>query len=159
MSAGSTWHTAGMVSTVRMDWATPRTLFEMLDREFHFTLDVCAAEHTATCEEWFGSGALDRPWVPTSPGSVWCNPPYGREIGKWVEKGYREAQTSGSAVVMLLPARTDTQWFHAYCLRAEIRYLRGRLYFDDGKQERAPFPSLIVVFRDPRSDDKRGVSS
>lgn len=144
---GALW-TSGLMSSVRTDWATPRTLFEMLNREFSFTLDVCAAEGTAVCAEWFGSGALDRRWVHLGVGAVWCNPPYGRGIGKWVEKGFREAKTCGGPVVMLLPGRTDTQWFHDYCLKGEIRFLRGRLSFDDrrGKLNRCPFPSMIVIF-------------
>lgn len=149
MSVGVSW-TPGMMSSLRMDWATPRALFEMLDREFHFTLDVCAEEKTTTCEEWFGAGALDRAWVPVKDGAVWCNPPYGRGLSDWVEKAYREAETNFQTVVMLLPARTDTRWFHSYCLnKAEIRFLSGRLEFDDRPttRGRCPFPSIIVIFR------------
>jgi phage N-6-adenine-methyltransferase len=143
---GTIWN-KGMMSSVRQDWATPRTLFEMLSKEFHFTLDVCATAETAVCEEFFFSEALERHWVPVVDGSVWCNPPYGRKIGDWVEKGYRESRGYGT-VVMLLPARTDTQWFHDYCLKGEIRFLRGRLSFDDQKRKsRAPFPSMLVIFR------------
>lgn len=77
---------------------------------------------------------------------VWCNPPYGREIGKWVEKAYKES-LEGATVVLLLPARTDTKWFHDYIYgKAEIRFVRGRLKFGDGKNS-APFPSMVVVFR------------
>jgi len=143
--AGSTWSTSGMTSSVRLDWATPRQLYRVLDGEFHFTLDVCATHETATCEEWFGASGLDHPWVPVREGAVWCNPPYGSAIGKWIEKAHRDSLLYHQTVVMLLPARTDTQWFHAYCLRGEIRFLRGRLYFDDGNG-RAPFPSMIVIF-------------
>lgn len=143
---GRTWN-AGVMSSIRSDWATPRTLFEMLDKEFHFTLDVCADPQTAVCEEFFSQDALTRHWVPLKDGAVWCNPPYGRAIGDWVERGYRETRHYGT-VVMLLPARTDTQWFHEYCLKGEIRFLRGRLSFDDQKTRgRAPFPSMIVIFR------------
>ncbi len=147
MGVGVVWR-PGMMSSVRSDWATPRQLFEMLDREFHFTLDVCASEQTATCADWFASGALERPWVPVEDGAVWCNPPYGREVGAWVEKAYREARSHFTTVVMLLPARTDTAWFHNYCLKGEIRFLRGRLTFDDRPttRGRCPFPSIIVVF-------------
>ena len=77
---------------------------------------------------------------------VWCNPPYGREIGKWVEKAYKES-LEGATVVMLLPARTDTKWFHDYIYgKAEIRFVRGRLKFGDSKNS-APFPSMVVVYR------------
>ena len=78
---------------------------------------------------------------------VWCNPPYGREIGKWVEKAYNES-LKGAMVVMLLPARTDTKWFHDYIYgKAEIRFVRGRLKFGDSKNS-APFPSMVVIFRE-----------
>jgi phage N-6-adenine-methyltransferase len=145
VQVGALWN-SGMMSSLRQDWATPKVLMELLHKEFHFTLDVCAAPDTAVCEEFFGSGALDRCWVPVQAGAVWCNPPYGREIGKWVEKGFRES-ADHQPVVMLLPARTDTQWFHDYCLNGEIRFLRGRLNFDDLKPSRAPFPSMLVIFR------------
>ena len=146
LQVGTVWN-PGLMSSLRGDWATPRILFEVLDREFHFGLDVCAGPEIATCVEWFGAGALERSWIPTAGGAVWCNPPYGREIGRWIQKGYQTAREAGQTVVMLLPARTDTQWFHAYCLRGEIRFLRGRLHFDDLKANAAPFPSMIVVFR------------
>jgi len=138
----------GMMSSLRSDWATPRQLHEMLDKEFHFTLDVCATEQTARCREYFSTGALDRRWVPLEDGSVWCNPPYGRVIGNWIEKAERESRLSFVTVVLLLPARTDTSWFHDYCLKGEIRFLRGRLSFDNQRiRSRAPFPSMVVIFR------------
>ena len=74
---------------------------------------------------------------------VWCNPPYGREIGRWVQKGYEEAENA--VVVMLLPARTDTRWFHDYCMKGKITFLRGRLKFG-GSKNAAPFPSMVVEF-------------
>jgi len=156
--AGRIW-TPGMMSSLRHDWATPRALFHVLDEEFHFTLDVCATAETAVCEEYFSEGALDRLWVPVNDGAVWCNPPYGRRIGDWVEKAWRESCSlhRGISIVLLLAARTDTQWFHEYCLKGEIRFLRGRLSFDDQKlRGRAPFPSMIVIFRGTR---EREVSS
>ena len=80
-------------------------------------------------------------------GVVWCNPPYGREIGLWVKKAYESAHESGGIVVMLIPARTDTKWFHDYVLhRAEIRFIAGRLKFGGAKNS-APFPSMVVIFR------------
>ncbi len=148
LSFGAIWKTAGMMSAVRTDWATPQTLYRMLDREFHFQLDACASAATATCEQWFGADALSLDWAPVT----WCNPPYGRAVGGWVEKAHREAQR-GNTVVMLLPARTDTQWFHDYCVRHEIRFLRGRLNFDDkpNRLGHCPFPSMVVVFRPGRA--------
>ena len=122
-------------------WATPQAFFDKLNDEFGFTLDVCAIPDNAKCEKYFtpSDDGLSQEWN----GVVWCNPPYGREIGKWVRKAYE----SQSTVVMLLPARTDTQWFHNYIYgKAEIRFVKGRLKFGDGKNS-APFPSMVVVFR------------
>ncbi len=150
-TVGRMWN-PGIMSSVRSDWATPRTLFAMLDKEFHFYLDSCATEHTAVTKRWISRDmvpdGLDADWVKDSLGqTVWCNPGYGRQIGDWVEKAYRESMR-GATVVMLLPSRTDCQWFHDYCLRGEIRFLRGRLSFDDQTRKgRAPFPSMLVIFR------------
>jgi phage N-6-adenine-methyltransferase len=122
-------------------WETPQGLFDELDAEFHFDLDVCALPENAKCEKYYTpeQDGLSQEWN----GVCWCNPPYGREIGKWL----RKAAKSGTTVVMLLPARTDTKWFHDYILhRAEVRYLRGRLKFGGGKNS-APFPSMVVIYR------------
>lgn len=114
-------------------WTTPKALYEDLDREFHFNDDPCPLH---------GSGGLDRPWGD----STYCNPPYGREIGKWIVKAYTEAR-GGKTVVLLVPSRTDTAWFQDYCLKAdEIRFIKGRLKFGDAVNS-APFPSAVVVFR------------
>ena len=84
--------------------------------------------------------------------SVFCNPPYGREIGKWVEKAYRTNKESGDLVVMLLPARTDTKWFHDFIYhKAEIRFIKGRLKFG-GSKNSAPFPSMVVIYRQKRGE-------
>jgi len=146
----------GLFTSLRTDWATPRQLFAMLDAQFHFTLDVCATLGNLPREglEHFSTNSLARRWLPLEPGSIWCNPPYGRQIGKWVAKGYSEAQADPLlTVVMLLPARTDTSWWHDYCMRGEIVFLRGRLCFDENPRKRAPFPSAVVVFsqRPPES--------
>lgn len=133
-----------MFSSKTDQWATPQDFFDELDREFHFTLDAAADETNHKCEVYYDKAhsGLDNPWGEVT----YCNPPYGREIGKWVAKAYREAQ-NGLTVVMLLPARTDTAWFHDYIYgKAEIRFIRGRLYFNDGNG-RAPFPSMVVVYR------------
>lgn len=148
---GTVWRQGGGLTTsLRSDWATPRAIFEMLDREFHFALDVCAKRETAQCTEFFADGGLERLWVPVDDGSVWCNPPYGKTIGDWVEKAWRETckPHRGIVIVLLLPARTDTSWFHNYLLnKAEIRFIRGRLCFDDNPRKRAPFPSMIAILR------------
>ena len=78
---------------------------------------------------------------------VFCNPPYGRGIGDWVKKSYEESKQPETVVVMLLPARTDTRWFHDYIYgKAEIRFVKGRLRFG-GCKNAAPFPSMVVIFR------------
>ena len=133
-----------MFSSATDLWATPQGFFEELDREFHFTLDACALPENAKCEKYYTpeQNGLAQPWG----GVVWCNPPYGRKIGKWVRKAYIENKL-GATVVMLLPARTDTKWFHNYIYgKAEIRFIQGRLKFGDSKNS-APFPSMVVVFR------------
>ena len=122
-------------------WATPQDLFNELDNEFGFTVDVCALPENAKCKQYYTPemDGLKQEWT----GVVWCNPPYGRQIGKWVEK----AAKSACRVVMLLPARTDTRWFHDYIYGyAEIRFIKGRLKFG-GCENSAPFPSMICVFR------------
>jgi phage N-6-adenine-methyltransferase len=122
-------------------WATPQDLFDKLNEEFGFDIDVCALPSNAKCKKFYSPAddGLSQKWE----GVCWCNPPYGREIGKWVKKAYE----SKTKVVMLLPARTDTKWFHDYIYgKAEIRFIKGRLKFGDSKNA-APFPSMIVVFR------------
>lgn len=126
------------------NWATPQWLFDELDKEFHFTLDVCASEENAKCRTFYSKAqdGLQQEWS----GSVWCNPPYGRQIAHWVKKA-SEAAKDGTTVVMLIPARTDTKWFHDYCYgKAEIRFIRGRVKFGGAKHS-APFPSMVVIFR------------
>ena len=135
---------AVMVSSKSAEWETPQELFDKLNGEFHFTLDVCATPENAKCENYYTEeqDGLSQPWK----GTVWCNPPYGRNIGSWVRRGLF-ASAAGHTVVMLLPARTDTRWFHEYVYhKAEIRYIKGRLKFG-GSINSAPFPSMIVVFR------------
>lgn len=125
-------------------WETPQWLFDDLNAKYHFDIDVCANVENAKCPKYFSKqiDGLKQEWQ----GICWCNPPYGREIGMWVEKAYRSAAT-GATVVMLLPARTDTTWFHEYCLKyGHITFLRGRLKFGESKNS-APFPSMIVVFK------------
>lgn len=122
-------------------WSTPQDFFDALDLEFHFDLDVCALPENAKCSRFFSPSddGLAQPWM----GTCWCNPPYGRSVGKWVEKAYR----SNTLCVMLLPARTDTKWFHDFILPfAEIRFVRGRLKFG-GSKTCAPFPCMVVIFR------------
>lgn len=124
-------------------WSTPDDFFAELDKEFHFTLDVCATADNAKCDDYYTEAmdGLSLKW----DGIVWCNPPYGRNINKWIKKAINAA-LGGATVVMLLPARTDTKWFHELVYRrAEIRFVRGRLKFG-GSNNAAPFPSMICIF-------------
>jgi phage N-6-adenine-methyltransferase len=135
----------------RGDWETPQELFDELDHEFGFDLDACATKENAKCDRFYSpeDDALTLDW----PGVVWMNPPYGREVGLWTAKAYLES-VKGSTVVCLLPARTDTRWFHDHCSKADqIRFIKGRLHFD-GKGP-APFPSMIVIFRPEVENDVR----
>lgn len=123
---------------------TPQEFFEALDADFHFDLDPASSHENAKCERHYTKedDGLSLPWE----GTVFCNPPYGREIGKWVQKGYEES-LRGNTVVMLLPARTDTRWFHEYVMKAwYIYFIKGRLRFS-GAENSAPFPSMVVHFQ------------
>ena len=137
---------SGVFSSTTDEWATPQAFFDKLDAEFHFTLDPCATAENAKCEKYYteADNGLDKDW---SGERVFCNPPYGRAISKWVEKCYRESLKPDTLVVMLIPARTDTSYFHDFCyFKAEIRFVRGRLHFNESPQG-APFPSMVVIFR------------
>lgn len=132
----------GMMSSDSQEWETPQDFFDRLDEEFHFTLDAAATSENAKCRQYYTlqDNALWQRWT----GVVWCNPPYGRLIGKFVRRGFEAAQ-EGATVVMLIPARTDTRYWHNFVMKAkEIRFVRGRLYFSDSG--RAPFPNAVVVF-------------
>jgi len=131
-------------SSKNQEWETPDKLFQKLDQEFNFMLDVCASTLNAKCPIFFTkeNDGLQKDWKGWR---CWMNPPYGREISKWIKKAHDEAR-KGATVVCLVPARTDTRWFHDYILgRAEIRFIKGRLSFSD--KGRAPFPSMIVIFK------------
>lgn len=134
----------GMFTSKTEEWATPIDFFKKVDKEFKFTLDVCATAENAKCNNFYTKedNGLNKAWE----GCVWCNPPYGREIDKWVRKAQYEANKNADLIVMLLPARTDTKWFHDVCLKHEIRFIKGRLHFNESKQS-APFPSMLVVMR------------
>lgn len=142
-------NTEVMFSSKSGSWETPQRLFDDLNREFHFTLDVCATAQNAKCPRYYSpaQNGLSQPWS----GVVWCNPPYGRKIGQWVRKAFA-ASSEGSTVVMLLPARTDTKWFHDWIYNhSEIRFLKGRLKFG-GAKNAAPFPSMVVIFRGAKEE-------
>lgn len=126
------------------EWETPQWLFDKLNREFNFTLDVCATQKNAKCDKYFTKieDGLKQDW---SKDICWMNPPYGREISKWIKKAYEES-LRGATVVCLIPSRTDTQWWHNYVMKGKVRFIKGRLKFGGAKNS-APFPSAIVVFK------------
>jgi len=131
-------------SSATCEWSTPQWLFDALAREFAFTLDPCATRENAKCPRFFTREAdgLAQDWGDEV---VFMNPPYGKVIGSWIRKAYESAQC-GATVVCLVPARTDTEWWHEFAMRGEVRLLKGRLKFG-GSKNSAPFPSAIVVFR------------
>lgn len=128
------------------EWATPQTLFDELNKEFHFTLDPCSTDENAKCEKHYTKeqDGLAQDWTGET---VFCNPPYGRGIEVWIQKCYEHYTGGGGTAVLLIPARTDTRWFHKYIYhKAEIRFIEGRVKFGNSKWN-APFPSMIVIFR------------
>lgn len=134
-------------SSARDDWSTPWDFFKAQETQFGpFDLDVCATPENAKCPRFFTreQNGLEQPWT----GRCWMNPPYGREIGLWVKKAAEEVRENAECVVCLLPARTDTAWWHDYVARFAVRvvFVRGRITFA-GAQNSAPFPSAVVVFK------------
>jgi site-specific DNA-methyltransferase (adenine-specific) len=154
-----------MFSSKNHEWETPDDLFKMLDMEFNFKLDLAANKHNTKCKRFISEDSLSKDWLfsrddialETSTGYkynlrengyMWLNPPYGKSIKDWIKKCDEEAQ-KGAKIVALLPARTDTLWFHNHIYRKyEIRFLKGRLKFklNGEEQDAAPFPSMIVIF-------------
>jgi len=140
------------------EWETPQWLFDELNAEFRFKLDPCSRGGNNKCENHFDAAKVDgleQDWWPYR--SVFMNPPYGRAIGHWIEKAYKES-LHGCTVVCLIPARTDTKYWHKYCTKGEVRYLEGRLKFRGYSKKHneviddvpATFPSAIVIFRAPQ---------
>jgi len=139
-------NTAVMFSSKTDEWSTPQDFFNELNKEFNFTLDPCATPENAKCEKYYTKedDGLKQDW---SGETVFCNPPYGRAIKDWVKKCYEESKKPNTTVVMLIPARTDTSYFHDYIYHKakEIRFIRGRLKLGNAKNS-APFPSMVVIF-------------
>jgi phage N-6-adenine-methyltransferase len=135
--------TNGLMSSNTDEWETPQNLFDRLNDEYHFTLDVCANHANFKAVPYYTKeqDGLKQEWT----GICWMNPPYGREIGKWLQKAY-ESSLKGATVVCLVPSRTDTKWWHNYCMKGDITFLRGRLKFG-GSKNSAPFPSAIIIFK------------
>lgn len=143
-----TMDSKALFSSQRHDWETPASLYAAIDKEFGFTLDACATNANHKCLRYFtpADDGLRQPWAGHR---VFCNPPYGREIGRWVAKAHSEAAGGACLAVLLIPARTDTQYWHEYIFgHAEVRFLKGRVRFELGgvAQGAAPFPSAVVVF-------------
>lgn len=140
-----------MFSSKTDKWSTPQDLFDELNEEFHFTLDPCADETNHKCEKYYTKeqDGLSQCWRGET---VFCNSPYGKEIGDWIKRCYMHSVIDCGTAVMLIPSRTDTKWFHNYIYKnpnAEVRFLKGRLKFGEAKNS-APFPSMVVVFRNKK---------
>jgi phage N-6-adenine-methyltransferase len=135
-----------MFSRKEDTWETPQDFYDRLNAEFGFTLDPSCSKETAKCRKFYtvAEDGLKQSWEGET---VYCNPPYGRAIADWVKKAYEESRKPNTTVVLLLPARTDTKWFHGYIYgKAEVRFIKGRLKFGSSIHN-APFPNITVIFR------------
>lgn len=133
-------------SSQSCEWETPQWLFDQLDEEFHFTIDVAANQENHKCDRYYTKedDGLSKSWEGET---VWLNPPYGLEVRRWMRKAWEEHNQHGITIVTLVPSRTDVAWFHDFVYgKAEIRFIRGRLRFSNSKSY-APFPSMIVIYR------------
>jgi phage N-6-adenine-methyltransferase len=130
-------------------WETPQDFFDKLDSVFRFETDVCVLPENAKCKQFYtpDDDALQKSWT----GTCWMNPPYGRGIDKWVAKAFKSAKENKATVVCLVPARVDTRWWHDFCAKGEVYFVKGRLKFSDNKNS-APFLSAVVVFRPTVND-------
>lgn len=129
-------------SSKKDDWGTPWAFFDRLDAEFDFEFDAAASPNNAKCDAFCCSGSLGMAWA--GMGRTWCNPPYGRQIGDWIDKAIAEGMRT--VVVMLVPARTDTKWWaRAVKSCQEVRFVKGRIKFE-GAESGAPFPSAVLVW-------------
>lgn len=134
----------GLLTSNTDQWATPQDFFDLCETQYgKFDTDVCADASNTKCPVYFDKNkdGLKQTWT----GKCWMNPPYGREIGKWMKKAY-ESSLNGATVVCLVPARTDTKWWHEYATKGQVTFIRGRLKFGNSKNS-APFPSAVVVFK------------
>jgi len=139
-------NTKVMFSSETNIWSTPKDFFNKLNDEFHFTLDPCANKDNAKCNKYFTEeqNGLVQDW---NGETVFCNPPYGKQLYNWVKKCYDESRSRNTTVVMLIPVRTDTRYFHEFIYHKarDIRFIKGRLKFG-GSKNSAPFPSMVVIF-------------
>lgn len=136
-----------------VEWETPESVFKPLQKEFNITLDTCASSKNAKCKRYIdkNTNSLSTMWLVKEGETCWMNPPYGRGIDKWIKKAHNETM-NGTTTVALVPARTDTSWFHNYIHdKQEVRFIRGRIKFVDAKSS-APFPSMVVIFRPTKKE-------
>lgn len=141
------------------EWITPQHFYDKLNEEFHFTLDAAANHHNHKCPTYFTKeeNGLKQSWEGHT---VWCNPPYGGRgtIEKWVKKAYNES-LKGVTTVLLLPVRTDTKYWHEYCMKGEIRFIQGRLKFENeehnSSNNSAPFASALIIFKPKKERSKK----
>jgi site-specific DNA-methyltransferase (adenine-specific) len=134
-----------LCSSKDMTWATPQEWFNYLNLEFKFTLDPCCHHKTAKCKKHYTpeEDGLAQSWEDEV---VFMNPPYGKDLPKWMSKAYTEARDNGALVVCFVPARVDTNWWHNYAAKGEVRYPKGRVKFS-GATSTAPFPVAVIIFR------------
>ena len=138
-----------MFSSNNDNWSTPQSFFDKLNKIYNFTLDPCATDTSHKCDKYYTEeqDGLSESW---SGETVFMNPPYGRGIKHWLKKAYEESRNENTTVVCLIPARTDTKYWHEYCMKAEkIYFVKGRLKFG-GATNSAPFPSCVVVFEESK---------
>tara|TARA_R110002167_G_scaffold32243_1_gene104970 strand:+ start:211 stop:681 length:471 start_codon:yes stop_codon:yes gene_type:complete len=138
-----------MFSSKNDNWSTPQSFFDKLNKIYNFTLDPCATDTSHKCDKYYTEkqDGLSKSW---SGETVFMNPPYGRLIKHWLKKAYEESRNENTTVVCLIPARTDTKYWHEYCMKAEkIYFVKGRLKFG-GATNSAPFPSCVVVFEESK---------
>lgn len=123
---------------------TPQWLFDELNKQFEFDVDVCALPESAKCERYFTP--TDNAFTKVWNGCCWMNPPYGRKISEWMIYAAEQSSQNGSTIVCLVPSRTDTKWFHnALENEPAVMFIKRRLKFGNAKAL-APFPSMIMVF-------------
>lgn len=139
-----------LYSSKKVEWETPQPIFDFINKEWHFDVDVCALPENAKCDTYYtpDQDGLKQIWL----GACWMNPPYGRDIAKWMRKAYNTAKSNHGSVVALVHARTDTKWWHDYAMKATyIIFIKGRLKFGNAEAS-CPFPSCFVIFEKGRVD-------
>lgn len=139
-----------LYSSKKVEWETPQPIFDFINKAWHFDVDVCALPENAKCNTYYTpeQDGLKQIWR----GVCWMNPPYGRDIAKWMRKAYNTAKSNHGSVVALVHARTDTKWWHDYAMKATyIIFIKGRLKFGNADAS-CPFPSCFVIFEKGRVD-------